>query len=456
MEIPDKLKNSLDSAVEKFEEMEKIRLISHYDADGISAASIILASCLRSEKNVHLSIVEQIRPELIEKLKKEAPDNIIFTDLGSGHLSLINELSPENMIILDHHNIEGELENGCQVNPHLAGFEEGSISGAGVSYLFSKELSEKNKDLAPLAVVGAIGDIQEENWKMKSFNADILQEAEDGGLLERREGLRLFGRLSRPIHKTLQYTTRPWIPGVSENESGTIQFLSEIDIDPKDDNDDWKKLDDLTKDEKKELASAVIKARINEGIEEPQEVFGNVYTLKNFKGRFKDARELSTALNACGRMSQPHVGILACLGDSSAKEELKDVVKGYKRIIGKLLRKSRKGDLVNKKEDMTILEGIGKIPENFVGTICSILQPSVSADKIMMGFAESSDDELKISVRVPEELDKDVGEIIGKIAEKMGGEGGGHEKAGGAYIKEDKKEEFVKEFKEKIFNKTSE
>lgn len=448
----EKIDDLLKPALQDFKEMERLRIVSHYDADGISAASIILAASLRAGKEVHLSIVEQIRPGLIEELNEEPYENVVFTDLGSGHLSLINELEGKRIVILDHHHPEGELEGGSHVNPHLAGLEEGSLSGAGTTYLFVRGLSEGNKDLAPLAVVGAIGDLQEEKGLMRGLNKEILEEAEELSLLGKERGLRLFGRLSRPIHKSLEYTTRPYIPNVTENESGSIQFLSELEIDPKDSDGSWKKLSDLNKDEKKKLASAIIKERMNEGMEEAEEIFGNIYTLKNFDGRFKDARELSTALNACGRMSQAEIGVLACLDDPTAKEKLEDIVEGYKKTLGKLVGIVEEGreELIRKEGSVVVLDGVGEIPENFIGTVCSILHSRISQGKILLGFAESEEGMVKVSGRAPEGVEANLGELVSQVAEELGGEGGGHKKAGGAYVKKDRKNEFVKSLKDAL------
>ncbi|MFP4117064.1 MAG: DHH family phosphoesterase [Candidatus Aenigmatarchaeota archaeon] len=444
MEIPEELEQLVEDAVKKFREMDKIRIVSHYDADGISSASIILCAALREGKDVHLSIVNQIRPELVEKLKEEGEENLVFTDLGSGHLSSVNEIQADEIIVLDHHHLSGELEGGVHVNPHLVGMEEDTVSGAGMTYLFARELDKKNKDLSGLAVVGAIGDIQEENWRMRGINEEIVEEAEKVGTLSKGEGLRLFGRLSRPIHKCLQYTTRPYIPGVSENESGAVQFLSSLDIDLKKEDGSWKKLVDLEKEEKKELASAIIKKRVRNGVDGAEEIFGNTYTLSCFDGRLEDARELSTSLNACGRMSQAAVGILTCLGDEEAAEELEKVVKGYKRTLGKLISTVRNNEgMLEEREGFNLLDGMGKIPENFIGTVCSILQSDISEGEILVGIAESENSRVKLSVRVPDDHEANVGEAIEEISEDMDIEGGGHEKAGGAYVHRDEKEEFL-------------
>lgn len=451
----DKMENLLSPAVECFKENDKFRIVSHYDADGISSASIILSACLRSGKEIHLSVVQQLKPDLVEELNKEDNENIIFTDLGSSHLSLINKIEAENIIILDHHEVTDSLEEGHHVNPHLIGLDEDNISGSGVTYLFAKLLSEENKDLASLAVIGAIGDIQEENWEMKGLNKEIVDQALESGLLSQEKGLRLFGRLSRPLYKALMYTTNPCIPGVSENESGAIQFLSEVDFDPKNEDGNWRKLNDLDEEEKKTLGSAIIQERINSDIENPEEIFGHVYDLENFEGKFSDARELSTALNACGRMSKPEVGVLACADDEEAMESMKGILNGYKRLLGRYINKVKdsKEEMVQEEDGFVLIDGIGQIHENFIGTVSSVLRSSIADGKPIMGLADSSEKELKISIRIPDEMNLDLSQILGEIGDELECETGGHEKAGGGYINEDQREKFIDLFKDKIHQK---
>ncbi|MFP4045932.1 MAG: DHH family phosphoesterase, partial [Candidatus Aenigmatarchaeota archaeon] len=285
----------------------------------------------------------------------------------------------------------------------------------------------------------------------KGLNKKIAEEAIESGLLSREKGLRLFGRLSRPIHKALMYTTNPYIPGISENESGAIQFLSEIDFDPKKETGGWRKLKDLSEEERKTLASAIIQERIKGNVEEPEEIFGQIYDLENFEGKFTDARELSTALNACGRMSKPEVGVLACAGDEGAMEDMKGILNGYKKLLGRYINmvKENKG-MVHEEDGFVWIDGIGQIHENFIGTVSSILRSSIADGKPIMGIADSQNDELKISIRVPDKMNFDLGEALEEMGEEMGCETGGHEKAGGGYIKEEQREEFLDLFRQKL------
>ncbi|MEM3893722.1 MAG: hypothetical protein QXR12_07220, partial [Thermofilum sp.] len=63
---------------------ESILVISHYDADGLSAASIFARILEEHGSSFHLVFVEQVYPEVLADFPLEEYDRIIFLDLGSG------------------------------------------------------------------------------------------------------------------------------------------------------------------------------------------------------------------------------------------------------------------------------------------------------------------------------------------------------------------------------------
>ena len=157
---------------------------------------------------------------------------------------------------MDHHEpVRKEHMNLLHINPLVLGEEE--ISASMVCYLFVKLLNIKNTDLIDLAIVGAIGDIMDEKWELRGLGRKILEEAEMLGKISIERGLRLYGRNTRPIFKSLEYSSDAIIPGITGSESNAVQFLTELGIKLKDD-ERWRKLKDLTlKEQKKmELAAA--------------------------------------------------------------------------------------------------------------------------------------------------------------------------------------------------------
>ena len=141
-----------------------IRLISHFDTDGITSAAIIIKTLQRLDKKLTVRIVKGLDENiLMEELKRQPQEILLFTDLASGSLEYFTNLS-EPIYIIDHHEIhaDGLNENINIINPHLTEDPDGNTAtGAGLCYLFSKTISEDNKDLAKLAIIGLIGDRHE-------------------------------------------------------------------------------------------------------------------------------------------------------------------------------------------------------------------------------------------------------------------------------------------------------
>ena len=137
---------------------EIIRIISHNDADGISAAAVIANALKEENVQFHTTIVPRLKEDVINQLRHEQHDLFIFSDMGSSFVKEFNTFKSD-VIIADHHQVdETESEsNVVHVNPHL--FEiDGSkdLSGAGSAYLCVRNLDKKH--LAYFALVGAFGD----------------------------------------------------------------------------------------------------------------------------------------------------------------------------------------------------------------------------------------------------------------------------------------------------------
>ncbi|MFX0137685.1 MAG: DHH family phosphoesterase, partial [Candidatus Hodarchaeota archaeon] len=153
------MNNLIKNFVEEFNKIEEpIRIISHLDADGLTSSAIISKTLTRENKEFNLSIIRQLDEDTIKELSLENYNCFLFVDLGSGFLDLINKhLNDRKVFILDHHVPENVETSFVHVNPHLIGFDSDSISGAGLAYLFAKELNKNNKDLAYISIIGSAG-----------------------------------------------------------------------------------------------------------------------------------------------------------------------------------------------------------------------------------------------------------------------------------------------------------
>ena len=456
MDKYEKFKEHVRSAAERFKTMDKddtIRIVAHLDADGISACAIIIKLMNMDNRKYSISVVQQLSKEVIEELAKEPYDNFIFVDLGSGQLKNIKEhLKSKNIIILDHHEIDGKADDKIiHVNPHLFDIDGSKeISGSGVVYLFSRAVDESLRSMAHVAIIGAIGDIQENSGFMK-LNQEILDCAVECGTIKVKKGLRFFGLQTRPLHKILEYSTDPYIPGVSGSESGAIQFLQQVGINPKNGK-SWKKMIHLNDEDMKKLVTGIILRRENE--ENPEDILGNIYVLEDEKleSPMRDAKEFSTLLNACGRMGKASLGIGSCLGDKKIKDRALQNLLNYKReIIGALRWYDDGGGSVMKDEGFVIINAKDSIRASIIGTLASIISKSnkVKDGTFIMSLAQIGDGYTKVSMRMAGNKNIDLREIIKEITEKADcGEAGGHMHAAGALIDTAKEEEFIKEAKE--------
>ena len=103
---------------------ESIKLVSNLDADGISAASIMIRTIERLGFSYSLTILHQLREQDIMALSDEDFKVFVFCDLGSGQLNhLQKHLEDRKIFVLDHHEVQGKPgKNTLQINPHDYGF----------------------------------------------------------------------------------------------------------------------------------------------------------------------------------------------------------------------------------------------------------------------------------------------------------------------------------------------
>jgi single-stranded-DNA-specific exonuclease len=434
-----------------------IHVFSHLDADGIAAAGIIGKTLFRLDAKFRIQITQWIDEKIVSEILSDKPQLIVFTDFGSGYIDLLNEkLSEFTIVILDHHQVAGEESaNVVHVNPHLHGIDGArDISGSGVAYFVAKAVDKDNISLAPVAVVGALGDLQDkyDQRMLGGLNEKIVEDATKAGLLTVEKDLIFFGRETRPIHKTLASTTNPFIPGISGEEDKSLAFLASLDIKPRD-GEKWRALRDLSDEEKKKLCSALADYLLSKGLRyEVTNLIGHVYVLNQEEPwtPLRDAREFAVLLNATGRMDRPSLGVSICMGDRvSALEEANKVLEEYRRTINKYLGwVMEKPERMKELENIYVVYGENFINEKIVGAISSILSTSLpNPEKPLIAYANVEEDGLaKISARTIDTMTNrgvNLGEIMQIAAEKCQGKGGGHNVAAGAQVPIEKINDFI-------------
>ncbi|MDR3074666.1 MAG: DHH family phosphoesterase, partial [Candidatus Methanoplasma sp.] len=135
--LPSKLLTTLSRAADIVGSHDFIQVYSHYDADGISSASIIAKTLLRAGKEFRITLFTSLNDSNMEIIRGTLSKCIIIADLGASYIEQLDALGCD-VIVLDHHTAERQAERICYANPHLYGID-GMTSGCGatMSFLFS-------------------------------------------------------------------------------------------------------------------------------------------------------------------------------------------------------------------------------------------------------------------------------------------------------------------------------
>jgi RecJ-like exonuclease len=428
------------------ETSKKIRVISHYDADGITSAAIICKALYRAGYDFHVTLMRNPFDKGLACVSKEENDIIIFSDMGSGQIGTIEKMNCK-AIIIDHHQYlkEKTTENVLQINANLFGINGNyEACGATLSYSFVKALDPKNKDLIDLAIAGATGDKQYING-FRGYNKVIIDEGLKNGFLKENVGLKLYGN---SLFDALFYSIDPYYSGISGDEKGIYGLLKKLNLD-KDE-----KLENIESDKIKKLQSYLTLKLIKKGCE--KNILDTVIRKRYWSDNlYCELERFADLLDSCGKGGNRGLGLEICMGNKESFKKAEDLEKEYKKnILDELIRlekegfKEKKGFRYFYSKDSSLGGVIGGIATNF---ILNIEKPLLSLVK--------KDDEIHISCRGNQYLVSkglDLGLAMNKTAKKIGGHGGGHKIAAGATIDSEKEEIFLETVNEIINNQLEE
>jgi len=445
-----------------------VHIASHIDADGISAAAIASTALRRAGIANDAQFFKKLDEDAIKALRGKGADLVWFTDLGSGSISKIEGM---RAAVTDHHVPEegkgvmsrrgqmslSDFSTVLHVNPHLQGVSGASdLSGAGCTFLAALAMDERNIDLAYLAVLGAVGDLQDQRMRrLEGINRSMVAAAKANGSIEPLEDIRYFGRETRPIHKMLEYSSDPFLPRITGNEEGALSFLLELGIELKE-GEAWRTWTDLSLAEKRTVMDA-LRDHLEASGRRPETVerlTGEVYVLSREQERtpVRDAKEFATLLNACGRHGKAEVGLRICAGDrGEALSEGIALLRDHRSALSRALTWA-KGSGIIRMRNIQFFDAGDEIEDTIVGTVAGMLLGTEGADRSapMVAFAESTEysdaPKVKASARGTQDLvsrGMDLSAAIRAAAEKVGGVGGGHNIAAGATIPRDKRDEFL-------------
>lgn len=454
-ELPSGLLTTLRNAACALRGARSVTVVTHIDADGITAGAIASQTLARLGISHELHFEKKITPETVEQINSDPADMVWVCDLGSAYMSLFTR---NGIIVTDHHTPDPKWRNGqtsiesfgisYQLNPHLYGVSGSyAVCGAGMTYLLSRAVDPANKDLAYLAVIGAIGDFQDTRESgLISWNDLILHDAEEVGDVECGMGLRYFGRFTRPLIQFLQYG-EPAVPGLTGDYEACLALLVKYGIQLNNPDGSKRSWSDLLESERMVVIDDILGSAASD--DDRKNLFGEIYTVLRYgpKTGLRDAKEFATTLNSCGRYDDAETGARICMGDLSALKDAEENRREHRKNISVALSYVKDNHLLRRRKHIQYFDAGTSIRETVVGIVAGMILGSPEADPHMPIFAfAEADDGVKVSARAPKELTRnglDLSKLMCQCATAVGGLGGGHNVAAGATIPKGMEEVFL-------------
>jgi len=464
--LTDALKHFCEKLRTSVEGGNEVSIITHLDADGIIAGSIMAMALRRMGARYSVRAVSDMNSSVVENMKAEGRDFYVITDLGGGWASNLRKALDNKWVIIDHHEITEEeilTDDEAQIlNPWKFGIDGGKeVSAGGMAYMVASTLDLKNRDLSAIAVVSAVADRQDQGDKrsFSGLNAEILKTAQSLGLVSVDIDIILTGRETRPPHEALAYTLFHYIDGLTWNSEACYVLLKNAGIKLKDNGGRWRVLAEFSQEEKSAIVEAVAKfvgssdKRLSEILLD--DLIGYVYTLarEDKRSLLRDAREFSTMLNACGRIGRAGVGIALWMGDrNTALSTGEEIMSTYKMTLRNNISTifSEKWRLADDGK-ITFINGDGILEEAMLGAVSSLLSRSPSFwGRVLFVRTLTKDGTYKFSSRkcLHCKSQANLGVIMRQCSKALNGAGGGHSAAAGCSIPSSALEDFIASIKE--------
>ena len=207
------MEKAVDILERKIQQQAKIRIIGDYDIDGVTSTYILLKGLTRIGANVDTYIPDRvadgygIHEHLIDRAGEDGIDTIVTCDNGIAATAEIQMAKDKGMtVITDHHEIPYREENGERqvilppadaiLNPkqYDCPYPNKNLCGAVVAFKYITALYERfgvpekeledYYELAAIATVGDVMDLQGENRILVKEGLRRLKETKNPGLQE--------------------------------------------------------------------------------------------------------------------------------------------------------------------------------------------------------------------------------------------------------------------------------
>lgn len=159
----------------------EIALVHHNDADGLTSAAVLETAFTRAGFSVQRICIERVHPPIVARIHEQFPATIFYVDLGAQAAPDISDANKgrRTTIILDHHHPQKSTDpKVLNIATEFFGLSgDMDISASTAAYFFALEMDERNRDLAYIGVLGAVGDEHDREGSLVKENRDALMDA---------------------------------------------------------------------------------------------------------------------------------------------------------------------------------------------------------------------------------------------------------------------------------------
>lgn len=476
-----------------------VALFSHIDADGISSAAIAKRALERLEVPHRVQFVRSLGEEELGLVAKAEEDVVWICDLGGGYC---HRTAGTRAVVTDHHQVftggqaSLDLFGGMDnvLNPLLFGMNGSThLSGAGNTYFVARELDPRNRDLAYLAVVGAVGDMQDRGARRLEgpLHAEVLRDA--GEKVEVvPDDLPFFGWVTRSAAAMLAFSNDLKALGYMDSikEVSSLFYQAGVPLrrpgpPARDGGAQWRSWSELSQPERN-IMKATLRGRLAEvGLDATalDRMLGEVYLFPEHPlgSPTFEAKEFATLLNGSGRYILTPTGegddergeliMKVCLNPTVYSESalrnmddhkvhIRDGVAKVRTVV-----QMRNIQYVLPKRKNSYCLGVN---DTILGIIAGMVLDQRKGDgpldvdpsKPLVALTERAgsaqggkDPEVKVSARMERTLTArgiNLGKAIDRASARVGGGGGGHDVAAGATIPKKKIRKFLEALDEEV------
>lgn len=408
----------------------EILSIHHTDADGISSGAIIksLLSSMGLPFRQIANNLDQPWENFLDTINAQIKPKsaIIFSDCAPSAIILHKMLQDKpdvHFYILDHHVFQHDptqslSESIYNANPTefgLNGLKD--IAGATLNYLFTKAVDPIYSRHVWFAAIGMGGDTLEHFDNYRSYNQQVILEAAELNQIELKKGLCAYGSMHERLDKVLAHSILPYIPKCEGNPAKAKEILVSLNIDFR------KKVEELTEIEIEAIAAALHPT-----------LKGTYITFPKKTGVFHYSFEHAQLISLIGH-DNPLLA-LKLIEERAPSSELKEKYRDFIEKLAKYLTIFMNIPKVETQHAL-VVDVSGHIPLPLWSDISSFstINKIYPIHKVLI-FGGVDKGSMKVSIRATKEFiesHKGIGaNIVAKrLAERIGGSGGGHDLAAG-------------------------